>query len=89
MHRKRLQLFECHEPGKDRSVFMKSLDHEDFLTALSNAKSLLTFPNQKCQVGLPSLPKVVEQYNHLPSGQSNQFSSFVFDEPIRSGDEVP
>ncbi|XP_073291580.1 inositol 3-kinase [Primulina huaijiensis] len=90
VQRKRLRLFECHEPGKDSSVvFMKPLDHEDFLTALSTAKSLLTCPNQKTQVGLATLPKVVEHYNHLPSGQSKQFPGFVFDEPIWSGDEVP
>lgn len=89
MHRKRLQLLDCHEPEKYSSIFMKPLDQEDFLTALSTVKSLLTRPTQKCQVGLPSLPNVVEQYNHLPICQSKQFSGFIFDEPIRSGDEMP
>ncbi|XP_073145601.1 inositol 3-kinase [Henckelia pumila] len=89
VHRKRLKLLECHEPEKDTSIFLKPLDHEDFLTVLSIAKSSLMHPAQKCQGVLPSLPKVLEQYNHLPTGQSNQFPGFIFDEPIRSGDETP
>ncbi|KZV25747.1 hypothetical protein F511_04808 [Dorcoceras hygrometricum] len=89
VHRKRLQSFECHESEIHSLISMRPLDHEDFVTALSTAKSLFTRPSQKCQGDVSSLPRVVEQYNLLPTGQSKQFSGFVFDDPIQSGDEIP
>ncbi|KAI3461655.1 hypothetical protein Pfo_018318 [Paulownia fortunei] len=90
VHRKRLQLFGCHERLNDKLAFMKPLDHEEFRTALVRAKTLPACPIQECKQELLSSPRVVEHHNNLAcSGQPKLFSGNDCEEPIKSGDGIP
>ncbi|KAL3850593.1 hypothetical protein ACJIZ3_012475 [Penstemon smallii] len=90
VYKKRFQIIGCHKKQNDNLIFVKPLDHEEFLAALGAAKTKATCLSQECQCPLPSLPRVAESHNHLPcSGHPKLFPNTICDKPIESSHGTP
>ncbi|KAK4483088.1 hypothetical protein RD792_010265 [Penstemon davidsonii] len=82
VQKKRLQFAGSHEWQNGKLIFMKPLDHEDFLTALTEAKTKASMGlTKECQT---ESPIEVEPRDHQTcNGQPKLFPCSVCEEPIK------